>query len=90
MKGFPISVTDIRPGYIYSDLSKDFTNMFWVVPMEKAISQMVRAIEKKKRVAYISRRWKWVAFLQRHLPDWLFYSRFHLSFKKVGNDIPTL
>jgi len=62
-----IIVTDIRPGFIDTKMAKG-NGRFWVVPKEKAVSEIIKAIEKKKRVAYITKRWWWVAQIMRLLP----------------------
>jgi len=71
--GLPIAITDIRPGFVDTAMAKG-ENVFWSAPVEKAARQIYRAIEKKKTVAYITRRWGAVAFLLRRLPRW-FYER---------------
>lgn len=50
----PISVTDIRPGYIstYED-----PNFFWVASPEQAAADILLAIQEKKDVAYVTWRW---------------------------------
>jgi len=62
-----IIVTDIRPGFINTKMAKG-NGQFWVVPKEKAAKQIIRAIEKKKRIAYISKRWWLVAQIMKLLP----------------------
>jgi short-subunit dehydrogenase len=44
---------------------------FWVAKPEKAAVQIYRAIRKKKRVRYITKRWSLFAFLVRIAPRWL-------------------
>jgi short-subunit dehydrogenase len=65
--GYPITVTDIRPGFVNTDMAKG-DGLFWVVPVEKAARQIYQAIQQKKKVVYISRRWRLIAFLLRILP----------------------
>jgi short-subunit dehydrogenase len=62
-----IFVTDIRPGFINTKMAKG-NKQFWIVPKQKAAKQIIRAIEKKKRVAYISKRWWLVAQIMKLLP----------------------
>lgn len=66
-----ISVTCIEPGYVNTKMAKG-NKQFWVVPVEKAARQIIRAIEKKKRKAYISHRWWLIAKLMRVVPYWLY------------------
>ena len=67
-----LSVTDVRPGYVDTKMSKGPV-AFWVAPPEKAARQIVRAVGKKRRVVYITRRWRIVAHLFRWIPGWLYY-----------------
>lgn len=69
----PLYVTDIRPGLVDTDMAKG-EGLFWITPVEKAASQIYRAIERKKGVAYITKRWRLVAMLLRLLPK-CFYNR---------------
>lgn len=66
-----IVVTDIMPGFINTKPSKG-EKRFWVIPPEKAAIQIIKAIENKKRKAYISRRWWLVAQLFKIIPFWLY------------------
>jgi len=70
-----ITVTCIEPGFVNTKLANGGDKMFWVVPVDKAARQIIRAIEKKKRKVYISRRWRIVAKLMKWAPYWL-YKRF--------------
>lgn len=62
-----IVITDIRPGFINTKMAKG-NRQFWIVPKEKAADQIIHAISKKKRIAYISRRWWLVAQIMKLLP----------------------
>ena len=42
--------------------------LFWVAPLEKAGKQIYKAIQKKKKVAYITRRWQFVALILKLIP----------------------
>jgi len=62
-----VVITDIRPGFINTKMAKG-NGQFWIIPKEKAAEEIIRAVEKKKRVAYITRRWWLVAQIMRMLP----------------------
>ena len=62
-----ISITDIKPGFIATKMAKG-NKQFWVAPVHKAALQIAKAIEKKKRVAYVSKRWWLVAQVMKWLP----------------------
>lgn len=62
-----IVVTDLRPGFL--DTKKASVNKrFWVSPPQKAATQIKRAIEQKKRIAYITKRWWVIGQLLKLLP----------------------
>jgi short-subunit dehydrogenase len=67
----PLYVTDIQPGFVDTKMAKG--PRFWVAPVDKAACQIIRAIEKKRRVAYITRRWWIFAQLFRWIPGWVYY-----------------
>lgn len=65
--GNPIYVTDVRPGFVDTAMAKG-DGLFWVAPVEKAALQIYSAIKRKKKVIYITRRWRIIALLLRLLP----------------------
>ncbi len=62
-----IIITDIQPGFVRTKMAKG-NGQFWVSSVEKAAKQIQQAIENKKRIAYISRRWWIIAKLMKILP----------------------
>ena len=69
-----ISVTDIQPGYVATQLSQG-SNKFWEASQQKAAQQIYTSISRKKKRIYITKRWWLVAKLLKWLPDFLL-SRF--------------
>ena len=67
----PIFVTDIQPGFVDTKMAQG-EGLFWVAPVEKAAKQIKRAIDKKKKQAFITKRWRLVAWLLTGLPDWIY------------------
>ena len=65
-----VFITEIRPGFVNTDMALGDA-IFWMIPLEKAVKQIYTAINKKKRVAYISKRWRLVAWVLKIAPDWL-------------------
>ena len=43
--------------------------LFWVMPVERVVGQILRAIRRRKAVAVVTRRWRLVAWILRRLPD---------------------
>lgn len=66
-----VHVTDIMPGFVDTRMAQG-EGLFWVAPVEKAADQILTAIRKKKRIAYVTRRWRLVASLLRVLPEWIY------------------
>lgn len=66
-----ITVTDIRPGFVDTPMTKQNKGMFWVATPEKAAKQIADAIESKKNVAYITKRYFLLAILMKLFPEWL-------------------
>jgi short-subunit dehydrogenase len=65
-----IFVTDVRPGFVDTDMAIGKT--FWMADTTKAAQQIIKAIEKKKKRVYITKRWIVIATILRFLPSrWL-------------------
>jgi len=67
----PVFVTDIQPGFVQTQMAKG-EGLFWVAPVGKAARQIVQAIERKKRRAYITRRWGLIAWLMKWMPEFIY------------------
>lgn len=66
-----ITITDIQPGFVDTDMMQGRTP-FWVATPEQAAEQIFLAIQKKKKHAYITHRWRLIAWLLKLLPNWLY------------------
>lgn len=62
-----IVVTDIRPGFIDTKMSGG-NKRFWMASPQKAARQIITSIDRKKRIAYITRRWWIIAQVLKLLP----------------------
>ena len=69
---YGVTVTDVRPGYIDTPMTEGQKGMFWVVDAHTAARQIYSAILKKRRVAYVPRRWALVALAARAAPAFLY------------------
>jgi len=63
----PVFVTDIRPGFIDTEMAKG-EGLFWVMPVEKAVRQIYKAIITKRKVAYVTKRWRLIAVILKRIP----------------------
>ena len=68
VSGRPIYVSDIRPGFVDTPLLANPKQFFWVLPPEKAVQAIVRAIDRRRGVATITCRWALIAPIMRLLP----------------------
>ena len=62
------AVTDVLPGFVRTPMTASNKKMFWVATAEKAARQIVDAIVAKRRIVYVTRRWRLIAWLMRALP----------------------
>lgn len=67
----PIFITDIRPGLVNTDMAKG-EGLFWVMPVEKAVNQIFKAILNKKEIAYVTKRWFFIAMILKIIPRKLY------------------
>lgn len=68
-KALNIHVTDIRPGFVKTPMTEQNRKMIWVASSEKAAKQIMSAIKRKQKIAYITKRWWIAAFIMRNLPN---------------------
>ena len=69
--GIAITVTEIQPGFIDTAMAKG-EGLFWVSPPGKAARQIFKAINSKKKHAYITKRWRLIALLLKIIPGWIY------------------
>jgi len=67
----PIYVTDIQPGFVDTRMAQG-DRIFWRASTDKATQQIYRAIERKKPHAYVTRRWRLIAWVLKLMPNWFF------------------
>ncbi len=61
-----IFITDIAPGFVDTKMALGTT--FGMASVEKASKQIYSAIKRKKKKAYITKRWRIIAFFMRLMP----------------------
>lgn len=67
-----IVVTEVQCGFVDTDMAKG-EGLFWVAPVHKAAMQICRAIKLRKSHAYITSRWRVVAWLLKSLPTFVYH-----------------
>ena len=63
----PIFVTDIRPGFVETEMAKG-DGQFWVASVDKAARQIFDAIIAKKKIVYVTKRWRIIATILKRIP----------------------
>ena len=61
-----VTITTIEPGYVDTEMSY---GSFWECSPETAARQIARAIRKERRHAYVTRRWRLVAWALKLVPQ---------------------
>lgn len=62
-----ITITEIQPGFVDTPMMKS-NAAFWVASPEKAARQILAAIHRRAKHAYVTRRWGLIALLLRLMP----------------------
>lgn len=70
IKGGKVYITDVRPGFVDTRMALG-EDIFWMASLDKASKQIYSAIKRKKRRAYISKRWIMIAWVLKIVPSWL-------------------
>lgn len=61
----PFYITEIRPGLVDTRMAKG-DGLFWVMPLEKVCKQIIRAIDKKRKLCIVTKRWRPISFFLKH------------------------
>ena len=70
MQHLNIRFTDIRPGFVATDLLRNGKYPM-LMNADKVARHIVRALKRRKRVAIIDRRYRLLVFFWRMIPRWL-------------------
>lgn len=68
-----IYITDVRPGFVDTDMAKG-EGQFWVATVGKATQQIFDAIKEKKKIVYVTKRWKLIAAILKRIPTQIYDS----------------
>lgn len=71
LQGLNIRFTDIRPGFVATDLLNDGKSYPMLMKPEAVARKIVQAINRKKRVAVIDGRYRVLVFFWKGIPQWL-------------------
>lgn len=65
----PVSVTNIRPGFVRTPLLENPDGFFWVVSVESAARGIVRAMDRRRAVCTVTRRWRLMVPVMKLAPN---------------------
>lgn len=71
IRRIPVAITDIRPGFVDTDLLDSSKSHPMMMNVGKTAEKIVRAVDRRRRVAVIDWRWNIVVGLWRLIPAWL-------------------
>ncbi|MDE7393708.1 MAG: SDR family NAD(P)-dependent oxidoreductase [Muribaculaceae bacterium] len=71
IKHLPLTITDVRPGYVATPLLDPTRRYPMLMQPERAARLIVKAIDRRRRVAVIDTRWLLLVGLWRLIPSWL-------------------
>lgn len=69
--GLPITITDVKPGFVTTAMAKG-EGIFWAASADKAALQIYTAIKRKKTHAYITHRWRLIAWILKFMPSCIY------------------
>jgi short-subunit dehydrogenase len=67
-----VHVLTVKPGYVATELTQGQRGLFWVVSADQAAADIWKAIRRHKQDIYIPARWRWVMFIVRNIPSFIF------------------
>ncbi len=67
-----VTVLTIKPGFVDTPMTQDFKKgLLWVKP-EVIARGIVKAIDRRKDVAYLPFFWRYIMLVIRHIPEFIF------------------
>lgn len=72
LSSFDVHVCTIKPGTVLTPMTEGMEGLKWPIPVEAAVSDILKAIDKKKNTAYVPFRWQLVSLVIQHIPSMVF------------------
>ena len=69
---YGVKVVTIKPGFIDTEMTRGKPGMFWVVPTDVAAARMLRAARHGAGTVYVPSRWRYVTFVLKCIPSFVF------------------
>ena len=68
LEGIKLSITDIRPGFIATELLNPDNRYPMLMTTEHAVPLIIKAIDRRRRIAIIDSRWHWLVTVWKMIP----------------------
>lgn len=83
-EGSGLTIIDIRAGFVDTAMGRG-KGAFWQATPERAAEGIYRAVVKKRKVAYVTKRWRVVSWLLKVIPRGLFVNlKWLITIEKEG------
>ncbi len=69
---FGVNVVTIKPGFIDTEMTRGKPGLFWVVSAETTAQRILSAANRRKNTVYVPTRWRFVTFMLKCIPSFLF------------------
>lgn len=66
-----VSIISLIPGFVNTAMGQG-AGVFWRCEPEEAAKQIRKGIERNKEILYITKRWRFVAWLMKRIPNFIF------------------
>lgn len=67
-----VHVLTVKPGYVATEMTQGQKGLFWVIPADKAATDIWKAIRRGRQEVYVPKRWGLVMLVVRHIPSFIF------------------
>ena len=69
---FGVKVVTIKPGFIATEMTRGKPGLFWVISGEEGAVRILRGIRRGQNTVYIPARWRFVTFILKCIPSFVF------------------
>lgn len=68
-----IYITDIKPGFVDTVMAKTYLKPFGMISAQQAAVYIFKGIVRRKKIVYVSLRWRLVAWGLKFAPEWFYF-----------------
>lgn len=67
-----VHVMTVKPGMVRTDMLRGVTKVMFAVEPQQAADLILRGIQKRRQVIYVSGVWRWIMLAIQHTPSFIF------------------